>query len=408
MSNNMIFKIKVIDKSGKEIERTEEAPDKFAIFNTIRERGEKLVSVEEKGSGFKFNFAAIDKWISTVKNQDKIIFARNLGAMIEAGLPTSRALSVMERQTKNKKFNFVLGDLEEKIREGQSLSEAMKNHSDVFSKLFTSMVKAGEESGTLTESLRVVSDQMEKTQQLKKKVRGALMYPAIILTIMTVIGALMMIYVVPTMTSTFNELGVDLPASTRLIIFISQILTQYTLWFIAFLIALGVGLYLTAKSKKGKSFFNWFFLRVPIISGLIKETNSARTTRTLSSLLSSGVEVISALEITEDVLQNVYYKEVMVEARTKVQKGVSLSDIFSKHEDIYPIFVGEMISVGEETGKLSEMLERVAVYYENEVSEKTKNLSTIIEPLLMVVIGAAVGFFALAMISPTYSLVDGL
>jgi len=404
----MKFKVKTINNEGRELERVEEAQDKSTVFQLVKERGEQLVSVEEESSGFKFSFSAIDSLVSTVKTQDKIIFARNLGAMIEAGLPVSRALSVIDRQTKNKKFKSTLESLQSDIKKGVSLSEGMKKFPNIFSKLFVSMVRAGEESGSITESLKVVGDQMEKTYTIKKKVRGALMYPGIILSIMVVIGALMLIYVVPTMTATFNELGVELPTSTKMIIFVSEVLKNYTILFILGLVAFVVSVYLTAKSHKGKKFFNLMFLKIPLISGLVKETNSARTARTLSSLLSSGVEVVNALEITADVLQNVYYKEVLVEAQSKVQKGVQLSEIFAGHKDIYPIFVGEMISVGEETGKLPEMLKRVAVFYEESVADKTKNMSTILEPILMVVIGAAVGFFALAMIAPTYSLVEGL
>jgi type IV pilus assembly protein PilC len=225
---------------------------------------------------------------------------------------------------------------------------------------------------------------------------------------MIIIGVLMLIYVVPTLTATFTDLKVPLPATTRFIIFISDTLKNHTLIIVALVAILFALSYTAAKTRQGKRFFDFLVLHLPIIGTLVRETNSARTARTLSSLLISGVEVVNAIDITKDVLQNSYYKEVLSRSAAVIQKGEPLSGVFIASEKFYPPFVGEMISVGEETGKLSEMLYRVAVYYEADVEQKTKDMSTIIEPFLMVIIGAAVGFFAISMISPTYSLVGSI
>jgi len=404
----MKFKATLLQKDGSRIEKEMEAESRSAVYSMLKMQEATLVSLEEVKGGFSFNFQKLNARFSTVKTNDVIIFTKNLGAMIEAGLPVSRALFVLQRQTKNQKFKKVLNELQEAIRKGESLSGGLSRHPEVFSRILVSMVKAGEESGSLSESLKIVSTQMEKTYVLKKKVKGALMYPGIILSVMLVIGVLMLIYVVPTLTATFKELEVELPTSTQIIIFISDFLKDYTLFFMLIVLGIIFGIYALFKNPKGKRFFDYLFLHIPLISGLVKETNSARTARTLASLLSSGVEVVTSINITKDVVQNSYYKEVLVEAEAKVQKGVLLSKIFEEHSDIYPIFVSEMISVGEETGKLSDMLQRIAIFYEEDIDQKTKNMSTIIEPFLMVFIGAAVGFFALSMITPTYSLVDGL
>ncbi len=284
----------------------------------------------------------------------------------------------------------------------------MRSKGDVFSPLFVSMVKSGEESGNLAGSLKVVSIQMEKTYQLTKKIRGALMYPAVIFCIMIIIGVLMLIYVVPTLTSTFIGLGVKLPASTQFIITLSDFLKNHyalTAFGLIFIVLL---LYLAGKSKKGRRFFDYIGLRIPVMGTIVKEINAARTARTLSSLLSSGVDIVVAIEVTRDVLQNSYYKEVLEKAQTTIQKGEPMSTIFIENDKLYPIFVGEMMSVGEETGKMADMLLGVAVFYEDEVDQKTKDMSTIIEPVLMVFMGVAVGFFAISMIAPTYSLVDAI
>ena len=185
-------------------------------------------------------------------------------------------------------------------------------------------------------------------------------------------------------------------------------MVKYTIFVFLGLFAFIAGFISFLKSKVGKVATSWLFVRIPIIGTMVKETNAARTARTLSSLLSAGVDVMRAIEITEEVVQNVFYKKILREARTRVEKGTALSEVFIERADLYPILVGEMILVGEETGQIAGMLTELAIYYENEVERKTKDLSTIIEPVLMVVIGGGVGFFALALIGPIYSISDGL
>ena len=326
--------------------------------------------------------------------------------MLNAGLSLSRALSIIERQTKNKGLKKITASLSESVSQGKTLSEAMKDHPQVFSKLLVSMVGAGEESGSLAESLTIVSVQMNNMYKLQKKVKGAMLYPAVIIVVMFIIGILMLIYVIPGLTKTFKEVNVELPMSTKAVIFISDFLGNNAITaFMGTVLAVGI-LYGWTRTKRGKRFLDFLTLHLPIISGIIKETNSARTSRTLSSLLSAGVPVAQALSITGDVIQNSYYKEVLKESEESVEKGDSISSVFVKSDRLYPIFVGEMINVGEETGNMSKMLMEVALFYENEVSQKTKDMSAIIEPFLMVFIGAVVGFFAISMITPMYSIMD--
>ena len=216
----------------------------------------------------------------------------------------------------------------------------------------------------------------------------------------------MMIYVVPTLTKTFTDIGVELPAATRFIIFISDSLSQHFFLF-ALIVGIFVGsCYMFAKLKFTQRYFDLFIIKVPMLGTLIREMNTARTARTLASLLSSGVDLSKALAITEEVLQNVHYKELIRSSIISIEKGIPLSSSFKEHTNLYPIMVGEMIEVGEETGKLSTMLMDIASFYEGEVDEKTKNLSVIIEPVLMIFIGGAVGFFAVSMITPMYTVMD--
>ena len=234
------------------------------------------------------------------------------------------------------------------------------------------------------------------------------MYPSIVVTVMVIIGILMMIFVLPAITGIFKQMGNELPATTRALIATSDFLVANTIAALVGIVAFVVGVGYALKSKGGKVFTSWTVTRLPVIGTMAKETNAARTARTLSSLLNSGVDVIQALTITEEVVQNVFYKKIIKNAAERVEKGTPLSEVFIERSDLYPILVGEMILVGEETGSIAKMLGELAEFYETEVERKTKDLSTIIEPLLMVVIGAGVGFFALALIAPIYSISEGI
>lgn len=396
-------------KIGGEVYKAErDAKDRYDLYKILRESGDEIIDIrekKEKGALTKgFNISL--PFLHSIKTHEKIIFARNLGSMIKAGLDMSRALSVMERQTKNKELKKILVSLQQSISEGKTLSEAMSLFKNIFSSIFISMVRAGEQSGTLAESLQIVGIQMDKSYTLQRRIRGAMMYPSIILIAMILIAVLMLTYIVPTLMKTFTELQLELPASTKFVLWSSSMVRDHGVLVFSIL-AIVIGLTIVwSKRVSGKKILHYAYLKVPIIGEIVKEVNTARTARTLSSLLTSGVDMVEAIHITGDVVQNVYYKSILEKAEETIKKGDVISKVFTENSKLYPIFLGEMVSVGEETGKIGEMLMGVAVFYEDDVEQKTKDMSTVIEPFLMVVIGAVVGFFAVAMISPMYSLVN--
>lgn len=404
------YQYKAIDKEGKNVEGSIDAKDKIEMYHLLKKDGNTVLSVKEIKSSplSSFSFSNIFSFVGGVKSHDKIIFARNLGQMIDAGLPITRGLSIMERQSKKGKFRDILKSLNESLSRGDTLSDSMSKFPTVFSSLFVSMVKAGEESGNLSLALRNVGEQMEKSYQLTKKIKGALMYPAVIICLMVIIGILMMVYMVPTLTSTFVGLGIQLPLSTRIIIAISDFLKSYFLLVIIGTIIAIFGIMAGLRTKKGQRILDYLLIHAPIMGEIVKQVNSARTARTLSSLLSSGVDIVIAISVTKDVVQNSYYKEILDDIEKTIEKGDPISNVFLTNDKLYPLFVGEMVSVGEETGKMGEMLLGVAKFYEDEVDQKTKDMSSVIEPVLMIFIGAAVGFFAISMLGPTYSLADAL
>ncbi|MBU2103454.1 type II secretion system F family protein [Patescibacteria group bacterium] len=401
----MKFRVTVKTAEGSEEKRVVDAASRFGVYSEIEKEGATVLSVEE-GAGTQ-----MPKWTeitigSGVKMDERITFTKNLAAMISAGLTLSRALSVIERQSTNKALKRIVIDLEERVKKGDAFHEGLAAHSNVFSELFIAMTKAGEESGTLAESLSVVARQMEKANTLQKKVKGAMIYPSIILSAVIVIGILMLMYVVPTLSNTFKELGVELPAATRAIVGASDFMANNVILVFILLGASFGGLFFFLKSKIGGKTLLFVSLRLPIIGELVRETMSARGARALSSLLSSGVEMLSALKITSEVVGDNVFGKVVDEAAERVRKGEALSAAFTDHPKLYPLFVADMIAVGEETGKVADMLGQVAQYYETDVEDRTKDLSTIIEPVLMLFIGTVVGIFAMSMISPIYSLSD--
>lgn len=404
----MRFKYKAQKADGEIYEGEREALDKYSLYRDLRKQEEIVVTVSEVKPAKAWNIINRLSFFGRVGPHDKIIIARNLGAMLEAGLSLSRALNVMERQSKKPKLKNLMTALRENVEKGKTLSESLENFPGVFSKLFVSMTRAGEESGSLSGSLKIVASQMDSAYALERKVRGAMLYPGTILSVMLLIGVFMMIYVVPTLSETFKELNSELPTSTKIVIGVSDFLRYNSLLGILIAVVVFSSIYLFLRTKTGRRIADYIILRIPIIGTLDRETNTARTARTLSSLLSSGVPVTRALAITEEVLQNSYFKEVLAQAGKNIEKGIPISKVFMEREDLYPGFLSEMAAVGEETGKLSEMLAGVGAFYEDEVTEKTKDMSTIIEPFLMVVIGVVVGFFAVSMITPMYSVLNNV
>jgi type IV pilus assembly protein PilC len=405
------FTYKGKDGEGKDVSMTIEANDRYAVYDVARQNGHTVSSIAETRAFSIEKFINIEKinyFLSKVKLDELVMSTRNMAAMLRAGLPLSRALSVIERQTKNPRLKGIMVDVRAEINKGNQFNAALAKYPETFSKLYVAMVRAGEESGGLAPSLETIAMQLERSSNLRKKIKGAMIYPAIVITVMVILGILMMVYVMPTITDTFLKLGVDLPLTTRILIGTSQFMTAHGLLVaVGAMVAIG-GVISFVRTSFGRRLFHLGLIYLPVIGNLVKQTNSAYTGRTLSSLLASGVDVMGAIEITKDVIQNVHYKDILEEARVKVEKGSPLSETFIAHENRYPILVGEMIAVGEETGNISAMLTEIATFYETEVEMKTKDLSTIIEPILMVVIGAGVGFFALAMIAPIYSIGDSI
>ncbi len=402
----MIFSYTIKSKDGEIVEDVTEGKDRFSVMRELRARGLIPFSIsEKKPSIFDLN-TIINRLLGRIKISEKIIFTKNLSGMLKAGLSLSRALSVLQKQTKNPEFIRILNSISSDINSGGTFSLGLAKFPKIFSKLFVSMVRAGEESGNLANSLSEIGMNLEKANALTKRIKGAMMYPSVIMCAMILIGVLMFAFVVPTLANTFKSVGVALPVSTQIVIGLGNFFSQYLLLSLISIFAIIFGTISLLKAPFLAKYIDFMVIRLPLIGTLTKELNTARTARTISSLLLSGVSITRAIEITEDVVQNIYYKKVLEDSKIAVEKGAPFFQSFEDNPKLFPVMMSEMIQVGEETGKLSNMLLEVALFYEGEIENKTKNLSTIIEPVLMIFIGGAVGFFAISMITPLYSIMD--
>ncbi len=398
------FKYTAKNKNGEEKKDVMEASNESEVAIKLKEDGYWATSIKEIEEKNKKGFSSIS--IFTVPLKDKMIFCRHLAVMIASGLSINRALSVLVGQEKNKIFKKSLQKIHEEVKKGVALADAMNKFPRIFNQIFVSMVRVGETSGNLEKILKILSRQLEKDHKLIAKIRGALIYPAIILIVMVIIGILMMMFVVPKITAIFDDFDAQLPLLTQILIKISNFMASNTILTLAIIFTFVGGVFVFYKSSLGKKFFHLLFLKLPVIGNIVVKVNSARFSRILSSLLTSGVSLVRALKITSDTLGNYYFSKSVEKASKEVQKGITLSKALESNKKVFPYLVIQMVEVGEETGKSPEILNKLAQFYESEVDQISKNLSSIIEPILMVIIGAAVGLFAVAIIQPIYSIME--
>lgn len=402
--------------AGEEKRDQMEAGDEFELARILRQDNIFLISskLAEETSKTKDILGSLSgalkflQFKRGVPPAEKMMFSRNLSVMIGAGLALTRAIETLAKQTTNERLKSILISITAEIQKGKPFSDAMEAHSNVFGDLYINMIRSAEVAGNMEDVLKLLAKQLKKEYDLKRKVKGAFTYPAVILVAMFGIGTLMILFVVPNLAKTFNELGVPLPLSTRIIIGISEFGVNYWYFFIAIIAGLIYSVVLFFKTKFGKDTADTILLKIPIIGSLTKKINSARFARTLGSLLEGGVPIMKSLEIVSKSIPNHYYNESLKMAIDEVQKGKPLSQTLEKYPELYPPLVTQMIAVGEETGAVADILKRLAMFFESEVSETTKNMSTIIEPFLMIVIGIVVGFFAVSMMQPMYSIVNAL
>lgn len=397
-----IFIYRAKNQEGKLMEGLVEAASPEVVETLLAEKNFSIISIEKK-EGETLGSQQI-RLFGGVKVKDLVIFFRQLSVMVEANLPIVKALRILMQQTQNRYLKAVIGNMADEVEGGAKLSQAMAEYPDIFGQFFTNIVASGETSGRLNEVMNYLADQKEKDYDLGSKVKGAMIYPIVILCGLVVVGFVMMTFVVPKLTGVLQESNTKLPLATKLLIGISTFMNSYWWAIIAVaVVVLGGAYYYFKKKPGGRNAFDSILLKVPVFGSIFQQIYIVRITQSLNTLLKGGVPVAKALETVRDVMDNKVYRGVVEQAMLDVGEGNPLGESLAGSRYV-PSMVAQMISIGEETGKLDVVLEKLTTFYTREIDNLVKNLSTLIEPLIMIILGLAVGGFIAAIIMPMWQL----
>jgi type IV pilus assembly protein PilC len=395
------FKYSARDTKGKPVEGEIEAKDPQDVADILHDRGLLVVSVKEATG---INLERLNEInIGGVPMKEKVVFMRQMATMVGAGLPLSRSLEIMTQQTANPLFRRVLKNVLESVQSGKTLADSFRQEEEVFDNITINLIEAGEESGNLEIILERLATELEEKDSLSGKIKSAMIYPVIILVIIVAVIVLMMFVLVPAMADIYDDFDAELPFITTFLMDMSDFFINY--WWA--LIVGGLVIFIGGKfyldSPSGKRTFDKLVLKIPVIGGIVSKMQISQFTRILSLLLGSGLSIVKAIELTADSLSNSMFRDTLMEAKEEVEKGGPLAIPIARSE-YYPLLVSSMVAVGEETGEMDTVLAKVAEYYKSEVDTATENLSTILEPVFLVIMGLAVGFIALGVYMPMFQL----
>jgi type IV pilus assembly protein PilC len=398
-----LYTYRALDKQGEIVQDKLEGSGELAVAHELRQQGLLVIDVREQSVGQKDILAPF----KGIRLADLVVFSRQLATMINAGLPIVRALYVLSEQTENPKLNDVVVAVRKDVEAGSSLSEALEKHPEVFSRLYTEMVKAGEIGGILDGVLLRVADQLERDQDLRRKIRSALTYPIVVLVLAILAASFMLIFIVPVFARLFQDLGGTLPLPTQICMAISDILTSIWGVFVYAGMALGVVLFLRwKKTEHGRKVWGRAVLRIPAkIGDVVKKATLARFARTLATLSAAGVPILQSIEITATSSGNWVVEKALLKSRDAIREGIPIYRPLEE-EPVFPPMVTRMIAVGEETGDIDGMLTKIAEFYESEVDAAVKALTSIIEPLMIVVVGGIVGAIVISMYLPMFKIFE--
>lgn len=393
------FHYSALDAVGGYVKGKLEATSLRRATVKLEQQGLLIVSLKQEHVR---RFSNLDVFLASVTRLDKIFITNNLFTLLESGMALDLALRVMTEQTNNEKLKAILLDIHSHVQRGQPLHAALARHPRHFSKFYVNLVRVGETTGKLSDVLSYLLEQQEKDYDLLVKARGALIYPSIILTALACMIVFMMTFVIPKVTALLIESKVALPLTTQVLIALSTFLTRWGVFVVPAFLLLLVGFRLWIKRPQGQWYWDGFLLHVPKVKRIMVEFNLARFARAMSALLKSGVPIDRALELAAGVTANSRYQKSILASVAFVQKGIPMTEVLKGYPKLYPPIANRMIEVGERTGRMDHMLGRLATFYEKSVTTTLGNISSVIEPLLLLTIGLAVGFVAIAILTPIW------
>jgi len=399
------YRYSAMDQNGRTVTGTLEADSFELVRAKLSDLSYHVLSIKQakNAGGFKGAFNNMQR----VGLRDLVVFSRQFATMIDAGLSVVKCLDILQKQTRNPKMKEVIGEVKRDVAGGMSLTEAIQKHPRIFSPLYINMMRSAEAGGILDTVLDRLSGFLEKEQETRNKIKSAMMYPAVVFCFATLMLLGLLFFVLPKFKGIFETMGLDLPLTTKLMLNSSTYMKNY--WYIFLVVIVGSVVLMKAfsQTERGKYAIDAAKLRLPIFGDLILKTCVSRFARTFGTLITSGVPVLRALEIVSETAGNRVISETVVRAKQSIKEGEKISTpLFGSK--IFPVMVTQMIAIGEETGRLDQMLEKVSNFYDDEVDNTLKGLTSLIEPLMIVGLGLIVGFIAVSVISPIYSLVGSL
>ena len=387
-------------KKGRKLKGEIDAANEAIALSQLKKRNFTVKKLKPKPKDIFGNISFLK---TKVTKKDLVVFTRQFSTMIDAGLPLVQGLTILAEQSENSTFKAILKEITKDVEGGSTLAEAMKKHPKVFDSLFVNLVAAGEMGGMLDTILRRLAQFIEKAEKLKSQIKGAMTYPLVVVAIAIIVIAVILVFVIPVFEDMFKSFGSALPVPTQIVVNMSRFLKSNIHWVIIALIALIYGFKRYRDTAAGKKLTDSLFLKLPVFGNLLKKTAVARFTRTLGTMISSGVPILDALEIVAKTAGNVVIEEIIYEVRGSIAEGQTIAEPLSEN-DIFPGMVIQMIAVGEATGALDVMLEKIADFYDDEVDAAVAALTSMLEPLLMLFLGASIGGLVIAMYLPIFGM----
>ena len=379
-----------------------EATSQEAVVAQLRQQRVMATSIRSKPKPIHFKIPA---FAPKVKDKELVVFTRQIATMIDAGLPLVQCLEILASQQPNKRFKSTLTEIREEVEGGSTFAAALKRHPRVFTPLYANMVEAGEAGGLLDTILTRLAGYIEKAMNLRRKIKGALIYPSTIVTVAIAVVIFLLVFVIPTFKALFQGFGAVLPLPTRMVLELSRLVRQYLLAGLGVLVMAVLGLRFYYRTEKGRKIIDGLLLRAPVFGELIRKVSVAKFTRTLGTLVSSGIPILDGLDITAKTAGNTVVEEAVLKTRSSIAEGKTIADPL-KASGVFPPMVVQMISVGEQTGALDSMLVKIADFYDDEVDQAVANLTALLEPMLMVFLGVVIGGVIIAMYLPIFKMVS--
>jgi type II secretory pathway component PulF len=401
----MLYFYQVKTKEGAIQEGTIDAPDETVAVTTLHDRGYVVLELAAEQKGL-FSGGDIMQYFNRPKTKDVVIFTRQLSTLIEADVPLAEGMRTLSHQTDNAAFSRVIADVSDKLEGGMSLSAAFASHPKLFSQFYVKLIRSGEISGRLQQSLNYLADYLERNQAIVSKVRNAMAYPVFVIFAMVAVALIMTTYVLPQLLVIFKESGVqDLPVTTKALIVITDFVNAYIVFILAFMVLVVVGALQYIRSPDGAQWWDGFKIRMPLFGPILKGLYLTRIAENMATLIKSDIAILDALRVTSDIVDNVVYRDIILYAEEQVRGGGSISEVLRQYPREVPSLMTSMIAIGERTGKLDYMLGHVSKFYRTESENRIDGIASLIEPVLVVVLGLGVAILVSSILLPLYSLV---